>query len=129
MGGLIPGVGWSGWLVVDTAAFQQQLAVADGGALRLLPGPPDASYVQLLGRGTGFAWGLEQRGGPGQTIVALSRTTDNGRSWRHSRTTLVAPPGAAGTPLLGFSDANHGWLVFGGVTWRTSDGGTGWTRG
>jgi photosystem II stability/assembly factor-like uncharacterized protein len=129
MGGRIPGVGWSGWLVVDTAGFQQQLAVADGGALRLLPGPPDASYVQLLGRGTGFAWGLEQRGGPGQTIVALSRTIDNGRSWRHSRTTLIAPPGAAGTPLLGFSDANHGWLVFGGVTWRTSDGGTGWTRG
>jgi hypothetical protein len=30
-------------------------------------------------------------------------------------------------PLLGFSDASHGWLVFGGVTWRTSDGGINWT--
>jgi len=29
--------------------------------------------------------------------------------------------------LLGFSDASHGWLVFGGVTWRTTDGGASWS--
>jgi photosystem II stability/assembly factor-like uncharacterized protein len=121
--------GRSGWLVIETAGFQQRLAVAGRGPLRLLPGPRDASYVQLLGHGTGFAWGLESAGHAGQTVVVLSRTTDNGRSWRRSKTTLVAPPGAATTPLLGFSDADHGWLVFGGLTWRTSDGGAGWTRG
>jgi hypothetical protein len=57
----------------------------------------------------------------------LNRTTDNGRGWRQARTTLVAPAGAAAAPLLDFSDASHGWLVFGGVTWRTSDSGTSWS--
>ena len=71
--------------------------------------------------------GLEDRGGSGRSILALSRTTDGGHSWRHSSTTLVAPPGAGYTPLLDFSDASHGWLVFGGATWRTSDGGINWT--
>jgi photosystem II stability/assembly factor-like uncharacterized protein len=126
-GGLVPGVGWSGWLVVDTAAYAQHVAVADGGPLRLLPASLNANNVQLLGHGTGFAWGLEDRGGSGRSILALSRTTDGGHSWRHSSTTLVAPPGAGYTPLLDFSDASHGWLVFGGVTWRTSDGGINWT--
>src|SRR5207244_2423364 len=42
-GGLVPGVGWSGWLVVDTAAFAQHVAVADGGPLRLLPASPTAN--------------------------------------------------------------------------------------
>jgi hypothetical protein len=37
----------------------------------------------------------------------------------------AAPP----SPVLGFGDARHGWLVFGGVTWRTSDGGASWIRG
>ena len=77
-GGLVPGVGWSGWLVVDTAAFAQHVAVADGGPLRLLPASLDANNVQLLGHGTGFAWGLEDRGGSGRSILALSRTTDGG---------------------------------------------------
>jgi hypothetical protein len=103
--------------------------VADGGPLRLLPASLNANNVQLLGHGTGFAWGLEDRGGSGRSTLALSRTTDGGHSWRHSSTTLVAPPGAGYTPLLDFSDASHGWLVFGGVTWRTSDGGTRWIRG
>jgi hypothetical protein len=89
-GGLVPGVGWSGWLVVDTAAFAQHVAVADGGPLRLLPASLNANNVQLLGHGTGFAWGLEDRGGSGRSTLALSRTTDGGHSWRHSSTTLVA---------------------------------------
>jgi hypothetical protein len=25
------------------------------------------------------------------------------------------------------TDNGHGWLVFGGVTWRTFDGGTSWS--
>jgi len=94
--------GWSGWLVIETAGFAQRVAVA--------------------------AWGLDS-GQAGRTVVTLSRTTDNGHSWRRSRATLVAPPGAADTPLISFGDASHGWLVFGGVIWRTSDGGTGWVRG
>jgi len=119
--------GWSGWLVIDNAGSQQRVAVAGGGPLRLLPASLHASYVQPLGRGTGFAWGLESPGPAGQTVLALYRTTDSGRSWRQSRTTLTAAPGAAGPPLLGFSDASHGWLVFGGVTWRTTDGGASWS--
>ena len=120
--------GWSGWLVIETAGFAQRVAVAGRGPLRLLPASLNASYLQLLGHGTGFAWGLDS-GQAGRTVVTLSRTTDNGHSWRRSRATLVAPPGAADTPLISFGDASHGWLVFGGVIWRTSDGGTGWVRG
>jgi hypothetical protein len=30
-------------------------------------------------------------------------------------------------PLLGFSDAGHGWLVPGNGTWHTADGGRTWT--
>jgi hypothetical protein len=52
---------------------------------------------------------------------------DTSPRWRRSTATLLAPPGAAAAPLLDFSDASHGWLVFGGVTWRTSDGGINWT--
>src|SRR5439155_1641929 len=120
--------GWSGWLVIETAGFAQRVAVAGRGPLRLLPASLNASYLQLLGHGTGFAWGLDS-GQAGRTVVTLSRTTDNGHSWRRSRAMLVAPPGAADTPLISFGDASHGWLVFGGVIWRTSDGGTGWVRG
>ena len=128
--GAVSFAGRSGWLVVQTPSFQRLLTVTVGGPLRLEPAPQDASGVQLVGHGTGFAWGLESLEPPGPvgwTVLVLSRTTDNGRSWRHSRTTLVAPPGAAAAPLLDFSDASHGWLVFGGVTWRTSDGGTSWS--
>jgi len=127
--GAVSFAGRSGWVVVQTPAFQQLLAVTVAGPLRREPAPQDASDVQLLGHGTGFAWGLEspETPGPGgRSILVLSRTTDDGRGWRQARTTLVAPPGAA-APLLGFSDASHGWLVFGGVTWRTSDGGTSWS--
>jgi hypothetical protein len=128
--GAVSFAGRSGWLVVETPAFQQLLAVTVGGPPRLEPAPQDASDVQLLGHGTGFAWGLESLETPGpvgRSVLVLSRTTDSGRGWRQARTTLVAPPGAAAAPLLDFSDASHGWLVFGGVTWRTSDGGTSWS--
>jgi photosystem II stability/assembly factor-like uncharacterized protein len=101
--------------------------VTGGGPLRLQPAPQDASGVQVLGHGTGFAWGLESAEQAGESVLVLSRTTDGGRSWRRSTATLVAPPGAVAAPLLDFSDASHGWLVFGGVTWRTSDGGINWT--
>jgi hypothetical protein len=128
--GAVSFAGRSGWLVLQTPAFQQLLSVTVGGPLRREHAPQDASDVQLLGHGTGFAWGLESPAPPGpagRSVLVLSRTTDYGRGWRHARTTLVAPPGAAPAPLLGFSDAGHGWLVFGGVTWRTSDGGTSWS--
>jgi hypothetical protein len=100
--GAVSFAGRSGWLVVETPAFQQLLAVTVGGPPRLEPAPQDASDVQLLGHGTGFAWDLESLETPGpvgRSVLVLSRTIDNGR----------------------------GWLVFGGVTWRTSDGGTSWS--
>lgn len=97
--GAVSFAGRSGWLVVQTVAGQQQLAMTAGGPLRQEPAPQDASDVQLLGHGTGVAWGLETPGPPGRTVLVLNRTTDNG----------------------------HGWLVFGGVTWRTFDGGTSWS--
>jgi photosystem II stability/assembly factor-like uncharacterized protein len=125
--GAVSFAGRSGWLVVETPGFQQRLAVTGGGPLRLQPAPRDASNVQVLGHGTGFAWGLESAEQAGESVLVLSRTTDGGRSWRRSTATLVAPPGAVGAPLLDFSDASHGWLVCGGVTWRTSDGGVSWS--
>ena len=125
--GAVSFAGGSGWLVVETLGVQQRLAVTGGGPLRLQPAPQDASNVQVLSHGTGFAWGLESAEQAGESVLVLSRTTDGGRSWRRSTATLVAPPGAVAAPLLDFSDASHGWLVFGGVTWRTSDGGINWT--
>lgn len=124
--------GWTGWLVVATASYQQRVAVADGTAprhLALLAGSLDAGQVLLLGHGTGFVWGLESPPGHSdQTIVSLYRTTDNGRQWRHSGIPLTIPAGSPASPLLSFSDANHGWLALGGTTWRTSDGGRTWTH-
>jgi photosystem II stability/assembly factor-like uncharacterized protein len=122
---------WSSWLVVATASYQQRVAAAAGSApksLSLLSSSLDAGQVQLLGRGTGFVWALQSPAGPpAVTIVSLYRTTDNGRQWRHSDIRLTIPAGSPATPLLGFSDANHGWLVLGSATWRTSDGGRAWT--
>lgn len=124
--------GWLGWLVVATASYDQRVAVADGAAPKTLPllsGSLDAGNVQLIGHGTGFVWGLESPAGhPTETILSLYRTTDNGRSWQHSDVRLVVPASSQAVPLLDFSDANHGWLVLGGATWRTSDGGRTWTQ-
>jgi hypothetical protein len=66
--------------------------------------------------------------GPAQSSQAQSSQAQAARTL-HSKTTLAAAPGAAGAPLLGFSDARHGWLVVGGITWRTADGGASWIRG
>jgi photosystem II stability/assembly factor-like uncharacterized protein len=125
--------GWTGWLVVATASYQQRVAVADGTAPRhlgLLASSLDAGQVLLLGQGTGFVWGLESPAGHSeQTIVSLYRTTDNGRQWRHSGIPLTIAAGSPASPLLSFSDANHGWLVLGSTTWRTSDGGRTWIPG
>jgi photosystem II stability/assembly factor-like uncharacterized protein len=123
--------GWSGWLVIATASYQQRIAVAAGAAPKTLPLLPSflaADYVQLVGHGTGFAWGLEYPGNPTVTVVSLYRTTDDGRSWQHRDIRLVIPAGSQAVPLLDFSDANHGWLVLGNTTWRTSNGGRTWTQ-
>jgi photosystem II stability/assembly factor-like uncharacterized protein len=121
-----------GWLVVTTVSGQQRVAAVDGTApkyLSLLASSLDAGQVLLLGQGTGFVWGLESPSGHSdQSIVSLYRTTGNGRQWRHADIALTIPASSPATPLLGFSDANHGWLVLGSSTWRTSDGGHTWTR-
>ncbi|MGH3173639.1 MAG: WD40/YVTN/BNR-like repeat-containing protein [Streptosporangiaceae bacterium] len=84
----------------------------------------------------------------------LSRTGDGGQHWTQLRPALApaglldvlspetalglrtpATPGRSCAPLTagtagpGFSDASRGWLVAGGVTWRTADGGASWIRG
>jgi photosystem II stability/assembly factor-like uncharacterized protein len=124
--------GWAGWLVVATASYQQRVAVAHGSSprsLSLLSSSLDAGQVERLGPGTGFVWGLEFPSGHSeQTIVALYLTTDNGRQWRHVDVRLTGATASGASPLLGFSDADHGWLVLGSSTWRTSDGGRTWTR-
>jgi hypothetical protein len=123
--------GWSGWLVVSTASYQQRIAAAGGvdpKTLSLLPSSVAAGDVQLLGHGTGFTWDLEYPGNATVTILSLYRTTDNGRGWQHSDIRLVVPAGSQAVPLLDFSDANHGWLVLGNTTWRTSNGGRSWTE-
>ncbi|MGH3257790.1 MAG: hypothetical protein ACRDOU_20760, partial [Streptosporangiaceae bacterium] len=59
----------------------------------------------------------------------LARTTDGGRTWQRTSVRIEASANSLNGPLLGFSDANHGWLVIGNATWRTADGGRTWNRG
>ncbi|HTX29015.1 MAG TPA: hypothetical protein VME19_18585 [Streptosporangiaceae bacterium] len=118
---------WSGWLVIDTASFAQRVAVTDGGPLRLLPAATPAGDVQVINPGTGFAWDLGYSSHTTVVVLSLARTTDNGRTWLRSSIRLEIPADSAAEPLLGFSDANHGWLVLGNATWRTADGGRTWT--
>jgi photosystem II stability/assembly factor-like uncharacterized protein len=120
---------WSGWLDIDTASFAQRVAVTDGGPLHLLPAATPAGYVQLISPGTGFAWELDYPSHTTAVILSLARTTDGGRSWQRSSIRIQMPVNSSPAPLLGFSDANHGWLVEGDATWRTADGGRTWTRG
>jgi photosystem II stability/assembly factor-like uncharacterized protein len=119
---------WSGWLVIDTASFAQRVAVTSGGPLGLLPAATPVGYVQLIRPGTGFAWDLGYPSRATAVIVNLARTTDGGRTWLRSSIRIEIPANSAATPLLGFSDADHGWLVAGDATWRTADGGRTWTR-
>jgi photosystem II stability/assembly factor-like uncharacterized protein len=120
---------WSGWLDIDTASIAQRVAVTDGGPLHLLPAATPAGYVQLISPGTGFAWDLDYPSHTTVVVLSLARTTDNGRSWQRSSIRIQLPADSSAGPLLGFSDASHGWLVEGNATWRTADGGRTWTRG
>jgi photosystem II stability/assembly factor-like uncharacterized protein len=119
---------WSGWLVIATASFAQRVAVTSGGPLQLLPAATPAGFVQLISPGTGFAWDLEYPGGATLVVLSLARTTDGGRTWQRSSVRIGIPVNSPATPLLDFSDANHGWLVIGTATWRTADGGRTWAR-
>jgi hypothetical protein len=129
--GPVPGgaARWSGWLVIATASYAQRVAVTDGGPLSLLPATVPSGAVQLIGPGVGLAWSLDYPGGPTAAIVSLARTTDNGRRWQRSSVRLSIPADSPAVPLLSFSDADHGWLVLGGGTWHTADGGRTWTSG
>ncbi len=119
---------WSGWLVIATASFAQRVAVTEGGPLALLPAATPAGYVQVISPGTGFAWDLAYPSGPPAVVLSLARTTDGGRSWQRSTIRIELPANSPASPLLGFSDADVGWLVIGTATWRTADGGRTWTR-
>jgi photosystem II stability/assembly factor-like uncharacterized protein len=132
--GPVPGgaARWSGWLVIATASYAQRVAVTNGGPLSLLPATVPSGAVQLIRPGTsgvGLAWSLDYPGGPSAAILSLARTTDNGRSWQRSSVRLSIPADSPAMPLLSFSDADHGWLVLGGGTWHTADGGRTWTGG
>lgn len=110
-----------GWLV-----SQSQIFAASGRTLTPVPNSPQVSDAQLLGPGTGLAWGLSG-GQNGETfILSIYRTTDNGLRWQQSRTTITLPP-LNQQVLLDFSDVNHGWLVIGNTTWLTSNTGRTWT--
>jgi photosystem II stability/assembly factor-like uncharacterized protein len=120
---------WSGWLVIDTASYAQRVAVTSGGPLRLLPAATPVGYVRVISPGTAFAWGLEYPSRTNAVVLSLARTTDGGRTWLRSSIRIEIPANSPASPLLGFSDADHGWLVVGNATWRTADGGRTWTRG
>jgi hypothetical protein len=118
---------WSGWLVIDTTSGQQRVAVTSGSTLSPLPATVPAGAVQLISPGTGVAWSLNYPGGPSQADLALAETTNGGHSWLRSSLRLFIPADSAAGPLLGFSDAAHGWLVLGSRTWHTADRGRTWT--
>jgi hypothetical protein len=122
-------LGWSGWLVIDTASYAQRVAATNGGPLSLLPAAVPAGTVQLISPGTGLAWSLNYPSNPSVAVLTLARTSDNGQRWQQSSIRLIIPASSLAVPLLSFSDADHGWLVLGNVTWHTADGGRTWTRG
>jgi photosystem II stability/assembly factor-like uncharacterized protein len=117
--------GWSGWLSIATASYQQELAAIGSRTLTPLPGKPPADDMRLIRPGIGFAWGVNDVG-RASTLV-IYRTTNNGRAWQHFQVAL--PASAQVAPLLAFSDQDHGWLVLGSATWRTADGGRTWHLG
>jgi photosystem II stability/assembly factor-like uncharacterized protein len=83
--------------------------------------------VQVISPATGFAWDLNYVNSA-LDVLSLARTTDGGRTWQRSSVRIDISANSPNAPLLGFSDANHGWLVNGNATWRTADGGRTWTR-
>ncbi|HXL92774.1 MAG TPA: hypothetical protein VN969_27905 [Streptosporangiaceae bacterium] len=123
--------GWTGWLTVANAQYDQEIAALiggglSGGRLAVLPGhPPADGGVQLIGPGTGFAWDLAFGRHDSVTLV-LERTTDDAQRW--TRSELPLPLSAYGA-LVAFASADDGWLVAGSTTWRTSDGGRTWLVG
>jgi len=122
-------LGWSGWLVIDTASYAQRVAATNGGPLSLLPAAVPASTVQLISPGTGLAWSLNYPRNPSVAVLTLARTSDNGQRWQQSSIRLIIPASSLAGPLLDFTDVSHGWLVLGNATWHTADGGRTWTRG
>jgi photosystem II stability/assembly factor-like uncharacterized protein len=115
--------GWKGWLSVANASFDPQIAAFSGGRLTTLPGnPPADGGVQLIRPGTGVAWDVVYGRGNATTLV-VARTTDGGGHWARFRFRL---PGDGSLPLLGFSNADDGWLVTGATTLRTDNGGRTW---
>jgi len=119
---------WSGWLDIATApSFAQRVAATDGGPIRLLPAATPAGYLQLISPGTGFAWALNYKTSA-LAVLSLAQTTDGGRTWQRYSVRIGISANSPNGTLLGFSDANHGWLVIGNATWRTADGGRTWTR-
>ena len=123
--------GWTGWLTVANAQYDQEVAALtgaglSGGRLAVLPGrPPADDGVQLIRPGTGFAWDLAFGRHDSVTLV-VERTTDGARRW--TRSELPLPSSAYGA-LVTFANANDGWLVAGSTTWHTSDGGRTWLVG
>jgi len=117
------GPGWTGWVDVANAKYDQELAVVSAGKLTLLPGrPPADGGVQEIAPGTGFAWDLYFGSHDAVTLV-LERTTSGGRRWTRSEFPL---PSSAYAALVAFANTEDGWLVVGNSSWRTTDGGQTW---
>jgi hypothetical protein len=116
--------GWSGWLSVVTATYQQELAAVGSRGLTPLPGKPLVDGLQLIRPGVGLAWGVNDVGRT--STLVIYRTTDNARIWQRFQASL--PASAQIPPLLAFSDPDNGWLVLGSATSRTSDGGRTWRK-
>jgi photosystem II stability/assembly factor-like uncharacterized protein len=110
-----PVAGWRGWLAGSTLQ-------SVGGGLTPLPGQPEVNAVQLTGPGAGFAWQVV--GNVPRYTLDLYRIAVAGDSWQLFR--LPLPSDGGNTPLVSFSDLDHGWLFLGAATWRTSNGGRTW---
>jgi photosystem II stability/assembly factor-like uncharacterized protein len=123
--------GWTGWLDVananvPAAAYTPQVALLSGGKLTVLPGRPAADGgLQVIGPGSGFAWDLDF-GRHGAVTLVVDRTANGGRQWTRSGFRLPSAAADDGLPLVVFSSAEDGWLVAGGITYATADGGGTW---
>lgn len=129
-----------GWVVT---CLHDLLRTQDGGKTwTQLPTPPEPASGQGWTMNYGQWWAMDfldpqhgwavfiSRSESIYQFLLLVETFDGGQSWQtvydSRQTPLPSTSIPYGTPEMGFSDAQHGWLAVKGNMYETQDGGKTW---